>query len=133
GGSVSRRIHGSLRSCASGWLLLRGAAVDAQDFAHLWPLGPGTGADLERGARRYATVAAALDHTHVQEGITRPIGKLHKAEPLVGVVPFDYGLDRRTRGRFKPLGGRSRCSSETAPRCFEGFVREVTATGTAQN
>jgi hypothetical protein len=47
--------------------LLRGAAVDAQNFAYLEPLGPWTSADLERGARRYTTVAAALDHTHVQE------------------------------------------------------------------
>jgi hypothetical protein len=38
-------------------------------------------------------VAAALDHTHMQEGIARPIGKLYEAESLVGVVPFDYGLD----------------------------------------
>src|SRR6202007_2978624 len=73
GGSVGRRIHGALRSWASGRLLLRGAAGDAQDFSHLWPLGPRTGADLERGARQYATVAAALDHAHVQEGIARPI------------------------------------------------------------
>jgi hypothetical protein len=80
------------------------------------------GADLERGARRYATEAAALDHTHVQEGIARSIGKLHEAASLVGVVPFDYGLDRRTEGRFKPLGVRSRYSSETAPRCFEVVV-----------
>jgi hypothetical protein len=40
----------------------------------------------------------------VQEGIARPIGKLHEAESLVRVVPFDYGLDRGTGGRFKPLG-----------------------------
>ena len=80
--------------------MLRGAAVDAQDFAHLWPLGPRTGEDLERGARRYATVPATLDHTHVHEGIARPIGKLYEAEPLVGVVPFDYSLGRRTGGRF---------------------------------
>ena len=74
---------------------------------YLWPLGAGTGADLERRARRYATVAAALDHTHMQEGIARPIGELYEAEPLVGIVPFDYGLDRGTGGRFKPLGAKS--------------------------
>src|SRR6202040_3229301 len=98
GGSVGLRIHGPLRSWAPGRLLLRGAAVDAQNFAYLGPLGPWTGADLERGARRYATVAAALDHTHVQEGVARAIGKLYEAEPLVGVVPFDYGLDRGPEG-----------------------------------
>jgi hypothetical protein len=58
--------------------------------------GPRTDADLDRRARRYANVAAALDHTHMQEGIARPIGKLYEAESLVRVVPFDYGLDRGT-------------------------------------
>ena len=78
--------------------MLRCAAVDAQDFAYLWPPEPRTGADLERRARRYASVAAALDHTHMQEGIARPIGKLYEAEPFFRVVPFDYGLDRGTGG-----------------------------------
>ena len=110
-GSVGRRIHRPLRSCASGRLLLRGAAVDAQDFGYLWPLGAGTGADLERRARRHAIVAAAFDHTHMQEGIAGPIGKLYESESFVGIVPFDYGLDRETGGRFKPLGARWR--SET--------------------
>jgi hypothetical protein len=41
-------------------------------------------------------VTGALDHTHMQEGIAQPIGKLYEAEPLVRVVPFDYGLDRAT-------------------------------------
>jgi len=77
-------------------------------------------------------VAAALDHTHMQEGIARPIGKLYEAEPLFGVVPFDYGLDRGTGGRFKPLGTRSRCRSEAAPGCFEVVVVEATATGRAK-
>jgi hypothetical protein len=31
-------------------------------------------------------VAAALDDAHMQEGIAGPVGKLHEAEPLVGVV-----------------------------------------------
>jgi hypothetical protein len=88
--------------------LLRGAAVDAQDFGYLWPLGPGASADLERRARRHATVTAALDHTHVQEGVAGPIGKFYEAEPLVGVVPFDDGLDRGTGRRVKPLGAKSR-------------------------
>ena len=77
-------------------------------------------------------MAATLDHTHVQEDIDRPIGKLYETEPLVGVVPFDNGLDRRTGGRFKPLGVRSRCSSETAPRCFEVVVVEGTTTAGAK-
>jgi hypothetical protein len=65
----------------------------------------------------------------VQEGIARFIGKLYEAESLVGVVPFDYGLDRRIGGCLKPLGARSRCRSETAPGCFEVVVVEATATG----
>ena len=77
-------------------------------------------------------MAAALDHTHMQEGIARPIGKLYEAEPLFGVVPFDYGLDRGTGGRFKPLGARSRCRSEAVPGCFEVVVVEATATGRAK-
>ena len=96
------------------------------------PLGPWGGADLERRARRYATEAAALDHTHVQEGIARPIGKLYEAESFVRVVPFDYGLDRGTGRRFKPLGARSRCRPETALGRFEVVVVEGTATGRAK-
>ena len=92
----------------------------------------GTGADLERRARRYATVAATLNDTHVQEGIARPIGKLYEAESLVGIVPFDHGLDRGTGGRFEPLDARSRCRPETSPRSFKVVVVEVTATGRAK-
>jgi hypothetical protein len=113
-------------------VLLRGAAVDAQNFAYLGRLGPWTSADLKRGARRYTTVAAALDYTHVQESIARPIGKLYKTKSLVRVVPFDYGLDRGTRGCFKPLRTRSGCRSETAPGCFEVVVIEAAAPGRAK-
>jgi hypothetical protein len=67
----------------------------------------------------------------MQEGIARPIGKLFEAESLVGAVPFDYGLDRRTAGRFKLLGV-TRSSSETAPRCVEVVVVEATATAGAK-
>jgi hypothetical protein len=79
GGAVGRRIHWSLRSYASGRLLLHGAAVDTQDFACLWPLGPGTGADLERRAGRYAIVAAALDHTDMQGTCSgcSPLNSMH--------------------------------------------------------
>jgi hypothetical protein len=70
----------------------------------LGQIGPRSGADLEHRARRYAAVAAALDHTHMQEGIARPIGKLYEAEPLFGVVPFDYGLDRGPEGASNLLG-----------------------------
>jgi len=109
GGSASSRMQRSLRWPASRWLLRRGAAVEAQDFRYLRALGPGTGANLEGRTRRYAAVAAALDHTHMQEGIPRPIGQLYEAEPFVGIVPFNHGSDRRTGGRFKPLGAKARC------------------------
>ena len=100
-GLVGRGIDRPLRPSASGHFLRRSAAVDTQDFGHLQALGTGTGADLERRARRKATVAAALDHTHMQEGITGPIGKLYEAETFVWIVPFDDGLDGGTGGRFK--------------------------------
>src|SRR6266851_6917926 len=106
-----------LRSRAPG-RFLRGAAVDAQDFGYLRPLRPGTGADLERCAWRYTSVAAALNHTHMQEGIAGPIGKLYEAESLVGIVPFNRG----TGGCLEPRGAKSRCISETAPGWFEVVV-----------
>jgi hypothetical protein len=46
GGLVGGRIRSSLRPGASGRLLLRGAAVDAEDFGYLRPFGTGTGADI---------------------------------------------------------------------------------------
>src|SRR3954451_15713496 len=63
GGSASSRMQRSLRWPASRWLLRRGAAVEAQDFRYLRAFGPGTGANLEGRTRRYAALAAALDHT----------------------------------------------------------------------
>jgi hypothetical protein len=47
----------------------------------------------------------------MQEGIAGPIGELYEPESLVGIVPFDYRLDRGTGGRFNPLGAKWR--SET--------------------
>ena len=72
-------------------------------------------------------MADALDHTHMQEGITGPIGKLYEAETFVWIVPFDDGLDRGTGGRFK-----FRCRCEIAPGCFEVVVVEAAATGRAK-
>jgi hypothetical protein len=43
-------------------------------------------------------VTVALDHTHMEEGIAGPIGKLYEAESLVGIIPFDDGPDRRSGG-----------------------------------
>jgi hypothetical protein len=74
-------------------------------------LGAGAGADRESRARQHAIMAAALDHTYMQEGVAGPIGKLHESESLVEIVPFDYGLDRATRGGVKPQAAKSR--SET--------------------
>ena len=107
----------------------RGAGVDAQNFGYLRPFGAGTGANFERRARRHAAVAAALDDAHMQEGIAGSVGKLNKAETLVGVVPFDDGLDRGAGGRVKPLGAELRRRSEIAPGRFVVIVVETTATG----
>jgi hypothetical protein len=74
-------------------------------------------------------VTAVLDYSRVQEGVAGPIGKFYEAEPLVGVVPFDDGLDRRTGRRVKPLGAKSRCKSKTAPGWFEVVIVEAMATG----
>jgi hypothetical protein len=41
-------------------------------------------------------MAAALDHTHMQEGIAGPVGKLYETESFLRIVPFDHGLDRGT-------------------------------------
>ena len=112
--------------------MLRGAGVDAQDFGHLWPFGTGTGANLECRARRHGIVAAALDHTHMQKGIAGPIGKLDETESLVGIVPFDDGLDRGTGGRVKPLAAKLRCRPETAPGCFEVVVVKAAVAGLAK-
>ena len=107
--------------------MLCSAAVDTQDFTYLWPLGPGTGADLERRAWRHASVAAALKHAYMQEGVARPIGKLHEAESLLGIVPFDNPPDRGTGGRFKPLGARWK--SEIVLGWFEVVIIETAAPG----
>jgi hypothetical protein len=68
----------------------------------------------------------------MQEGISGPIGKFYEAESLVGVVPFNDGLDRGTGGCFEPGGAKPRCKSETAPEWFEVVVVEATLTGRAK-
>ena len=124
GGLIGRRIHPSLRSSASGRLLRRGAGVDTQNFGYLRPFGAGPGADLQCRARRHAAVAATLDHTCMQEGIAGSIGKLHEAETLVGVVPFDNSLGRGAGRCFKPLRAEFRRRSEIAPGRFVVVVGE---------
>ncbi len=74
-------------------------------------------------------MAAALDDAHMEEGIAGSVGKLNKAETLVGVVPFDDGLDRGAGRRVKPLGAIFGCRSEIAPGRFVVIVVETTATG----
>src|SRR5207237_1623441 len=92
----------------------------------LGQIGPRSGADLEHRARRYAAVAAALDHTHMQEGIPRPIGKLYEAEPLFGVVPFDYIVSyREEHGPFRTRAVLKKVP-RLGPKAFElsaGFLR----------
>ena len=60
----------------------------------------------------------------MEEGIAGSVGKLHEAEALIGVVPFDDGLDRGAGRRFKPLRAEFRCRSEIAPGRFVVVVCE---------
>src|SRR5882757_7629876 len=93
GSAVARRICRSLWPRTSRRLLRRGAGIHADDLGHLRPLRSWAGAHLKRRARRYASVAAALSHAYMQEGIAGPIRELHEAEPLLGIVPLDGGAD----------------------------------------
>src|SRR5713226_8571379 len=79
GGAVARRICRSLRPRTARRILRRGAGIHADDLGHLRPLRSWAGAHLKRRARRYATVAAALSHAYMQEGIAGPIRELHEA------------------------------------------------------
>jgi hypothetical protein len=65
----------------------------------------------------------------MQKGIAGSVGKLDKAKSLLGIVPFDDGLDRGTGGCFKSLAAKLRCRPETAPGCFEVVVVEAAAAG----
>jgi hypothetical protein len=116
---IVRRMDRSLRPSSSGRLLRRGAGVDTQNFGYLRPLGAGTGANLKRRARRHAAVAAALDDTHMQEGIAGSVGKLNEAEALPGVVPFDDGLER---GGTDGGSNRWARNSRTDPTLLDGAL-----------
>ena len=64
---------------------------------YLRPLGPRTGADLERRSRRDTAVPAAFNHTRVQEGITGPIGKLYAAPGCFEVVVVEATATGRAK------------------------------------
>src|SRR5580704_18871533 len=76
-----------------------------------------------------AGAAPGVPSTRIGDTLRGEIGKLYEAESLVGIVPFDDGLDRGTGGCFEPLGAKPRCRSETAPGWFGVVVVESTATG----
>jgi hypothetical protein len=66
----------------------------------------------------------------MEEGIARAIGKLHEAEPFVGIVPLDGGPDWRAGRRFKPRGAGSSCRRPEIPRRrVEVVIVETTPTG----
>jgi hypothetical protein len=96
------RIDRPLRPLASGHLLLRGAAVDAQGFR--LPAAPWRRDRSELRASR----PAVRYRGRCARRLAGSIGKLYEAETLVGVVPFDDGLNRGAGGRVKPLGAEFR-------------------------
>src|SRR3954447_11540266 len=88
----------SLRPCSPRLLLQRGRGVNTQDLGNLQAFLARCRPDFQAGARRHGTVAAALDDAHVEKGITAG-RQLDEAKALFGVIPFDRGLNRRTRRR----------------------------------
>jgi hypothetical protein len=62
----------------------------------------------------------------MQEGIAGAIRQLDKAEPLLGIVPFDGGANRWTGRRFELRPAR-RGKSEITPRWLIGIVVETAA------
>lgn len=56
-----------------------------------------------RGSTRRAGThpSPTFDHTYMQERVAGSIGELHESESLLGIVPFDDGLDRETGGASK--------------------------------
>src|SRR4051794_13126294 len=91
-----RGLTRSLRPCSPRLLLQRDARVDTQDLGDLRALLARCRPDFKAGARRHGAVAAALDDTDVEKGITAR-RQLDKAKALFRVIPFDRGLNRRAR------------------------------------
>ena len=104
----------------------RGTGIDADDLSHLRSLRTWAGAYLKRRARRHATVAAALSHAYVQEGIAGAVRQLHEAEPLLGIVPFDGSADGWA-GRCFELRTARRGKSKITSWWFVVVVVEITA------
>src|SRR5580700_1328032 len=67
-----------------------------------------------------------------REASPDPSASCTKPNPLSGLYHLTTAWSRGTGGRFKPLGAKSRCRSETAPGWFEVVVVESTAPGRAK-
>src|SRR3954451_15220626 len=101
-GDLIRGLKRSLRSCSPRLLLQRGGHIDTQDLGNLQALLARCRPDFQVSARRHGAVAAALDDTHVEKGITAG-RQLDKAKALFGVIPFDRGLNWwARRGGLEP-------------------------------
>src|SRR4051794_35930886 len=97
-GDLIRGLKRSLRPCSPRLLWRRGGHVDIQDLSDLQALLARCRPDFQAGARRHGAVAAALNDANVEKGITAG-RQFDKAKALFGVIPFDCGLNRRTRRR----------------------------------
>jgi len=81
------------------------------------------------GSRSFPTQDAG---SNFPMAIDREAHRVLRSRTPVGVVPFDDGLHRRTGGRLKPLGAKSRCRSKIAPGWFEVIVVEAMVAGRAK-
>src|SRR5581483_12272456 len=74
---------------------------------HLRALGAGTDHHLELGAGRHRVEARRMQGVDMEEGVALAIGQFDEAVALVGLEPFDDGVDRRPgrrrrRHRLRP-------------------------------
>src|SRR3954469_11283330 len=115
-GDLIRGLKRSLRPCSPRLLWRRGGHVDIQDLGDLQALLARCRPDFQAGARRHGAVAAALDDTHVEKGITAG-RQLDEAKALFGVIPFDRSLNRRARrGCLEPGAALTRGVAKTGRR-----------------
>jgi hypothetical protein len=101
--------------------LCRRAAVDAEHFGDLHALLPWTCPNLEGSAGIDSTVPGALQHSGMQEGVTRPAREFDKPETLLRIEPLHKGTD----GRARRLLGTRLAGAERARRLVAGRKRSL--------